>query len=138
MEGNVVTFSCMAVVGDKKGHIGLGFGKAKETLPARAKAVRKAKLDLQKITLGYESQEEGKHEPHTVPFVVEGKCGSVKIKFIPAPRGTGLVTGDQCKKILKLAGIKDVYSKSSGNVRTTFNLARACMAALNKTNLMEI
>ncbi len=137
MEGNVVTFSCMAVVGDKKGHIGIGYGKAKETLPAREKALRNAKLNIIKVTLGYENPEEkmSGNEPHTTPFVVEGKCGSVRIKLIPAPRGTGLVIGDECKKILRLAGIKDIYVITKGQTRTTFNVAKACINALNKTNL---
>ncbi|MDO8563735.1 MAG: 30S ribosomal protein S5 [Nanoarchaeota archaeon] len=138
MEGNVVTFSAMAVVGDKKGHVGVGYGRSKETLPARAKAVRQAKLGLIKINRGFESIEHSGNEPHTVPFIVEGKCGSVRIKLIPAPRGTGLVVGDQVKKILKLAGIHDVYGVTTGQTRTTFNVAKACMDALTKTNQMEL
>jgi len=137
-EGNVVTFSSMAVVGDKKGHVGVGYGRAKETLPARAKAIRQAKLSLIKIKRGFESQEEKGNEPHTVPFVVEGKCGSVRMKLIPAPRGTGLVVGDQAKKILRLAGIHDVYGVTTGQTRTTFNVAKACIDALKKTNMMEL
>ena len=138
-EGNVLTFSSMVVVGDKKGHIGVGFGKSKETLPAREKALRKAKLSVIKITRGFEAVEDGSHEPHTVPFKVEGKCGSTKITLLPAPRGTGLVIGDECKKVLRLAGIKDVYSKTKGHPRTTFNFVKACISALQKTNLnMEV
>lgn len=138
MEGNVVTFSCLAVVGDRKGHVGIGFGKAKETLPSRSKALRKARLNLIKITRGFESPEPPGSEPHTVPFVVEGKCGSVRVKLIPAPRGTGLVIGDQGKKILKLVGISDVYSLSSGQTRTTMNVAHAIIDALTKTNKMKL
>lgn len=134
MEGNVVTFSAMAVAGDKKGHVGIGYGKAKETLPARAKAFRKARLNLMRITRGFESQEDGTTEPHTVPFVVEGKCGSVRLKLLPAARGTGLVVGNELKKILRLAGIKDVYGVMRGQTRTTFNVAKACIDALKKTN----
>lgn len=137
MEGNVPTFSCMAVVGDKKGHVGLGYGKAKETLPAREKAIRNAKLNVIKITLGNETPGDG-GEHHTVPFMVNGKCGSVRMKLIPAPRGTGLVVGDESKKILRLAGIKDVYGVTEGQTRTTFNVAKACIDALNKTNLMKL
>ena len=136
-EGNVLTFSSMAVVGDRNGHIGVGYGKSKETLPAREKALRQAKLNLIKITRGFETPEGSKDDPHTVPFKVQGKCGSIRITFLPAPRGTGLVTGDECKKILRLAGIKDIYSRTSGHVRTTFNLAKACIDALSKTNAME-
>jgi len=134
MEGNVVTFSCMAVIGDKKGHVGLGYGKAKETLPSRTKALRNAKLNIIKITRGYETPEAPGSAPHTIPFAVEGKCGSIRIKLIPAPRGTGLVIGDECKKILRLAGIEDVYAVTKGQTRTTFNVAKACIDALKKTN----
>lgn len=134
MEGNVVTFACTAVVGDMKGHVGIGYGKAKETLPSRDKSIRMAKLNVIKITRGFETPEPGSNDPHTVPFVVEGKCGSVRIKLIPAPRGTGLVIGNECKKILKLAGIKDVYSRATGQTRTTINMGKACVDALSKTN----
>ena len=72
---------------------------------------------------------------HTVPFEVEGKCGSVKVKLIPAPQGTGLAVANELKKILKIAGIKDVLSRTSGRQRTTFNLIKACIAALKKTNV---
>ena len=132
-EGNILSFSCMAVVGDRAGHIGVGFGRAKETLPSRAKAIRNAKLNLIKIKRGFETPEEKGNKPHTVPFRVEGKAGSIRIKLIPAPRGTGLVVGDECKKILKLAGIEDVYSLTKGHTKTTFNLAKACLNALSKT-----
>lgn len=132
-EGNVPTFSSMVIVGNSEGYVGLGYGKAKETLPAREKAIRKAKLSLIKIKRGCSSFDCSCNELHTVPFFVEGKCGSIKIRFYPAPQGTGLVTGDECKKILRLAGIKDVYSKSFGKKRTTINLAKACMDALRKT-----
>lgn len=134
MEGNVPSFSCGVVVGDRAGHVGLGFGKAKETLPAREKAVRKAKLNIIKVSRGCGSFDCLCSEKHTVPFVVEGKCGSSVVRLYPAPQGTGLVIGDECKKILKLAGIKDVYSKTFGQTRTTINLGKACIEALKKTN----
>lgn len=137
MEGNVLTFSTMVVIGDKNGRIGLGYGKAKETLPAREKATRQAKLNIVRIQRGFEDPADPlKEDPHTVPFKLEGKCGSVKITLIPAPRGTGLAVADECKKILRLAGIKDVYSRTYGNTRTTFNLAKACINALIKTDQM--
>jgi small subunit ribosomal protein S5 len=136
MEGNIPSFSCGVIVGDKDGHVGLGFGKAKETLPAREKAIRKAKLNIMKVTRGCGSFDCLCEEKHTVPFKVEGKCGSAVVILYPAPQGTGLVIGDECKKILKLAGIKDVYSSSDGQVRTTLNIAKACIDALKKTNKM--
>jgi small subunit ribosomal protein S5 len=137
MEGNVVTFSSMAVVGDEKGHVGVGLGRAKETLPAREKAIRNAKLGVIKVVRGFETRESSTNDPHTIPFAVEGKCGSVRIKLLPAPRGTGLVIGDEGKKILKMAGIRDVYAIAKGQTRTTFNLAKAIIDALNKTNKMK-
>ncbi len=140
MEGNVVTFSSLAVVGDRKGHVGIGMGRAKETLPSRSKAMRQAKLSIIKVQRGFESPEEKKAgiDPHTIPYIVEGKCGSIRIKLIPAPRGTGLVVGDECKKILRLAGIADVYAVTRGQTRTTFNVARACIDALKKTTTMQL
>lgn len=132
-EGNVPTFSCMVVAGNEEGYVGIGYGRAKETLPARAKALRLAKLNIMKIKRGCASFDCICGEEHTVPFIVEGKCGSCVVKLIPAPQGTGLVIGDECKKILRVAGIKDVYSKTSGSKRTTINLAMACMNALAKT-----
>ena len=65
-EGNIITFSAMAIVGDKKGHVGIGFGRAKETLPAREKAVRNAKLEIIKVNLGFESPEYEKDKSITV------------------------------------------------------------------------
>ncbi|HRZ85746.1 MAG TPA: 30S ribosomal protein S5 [Candidatus Paceibacterota bacterium] len=131
-EGSVVTFSALVVVGDKNGHVGIGIGKAKETLPAREKALRKAKLNIIHIKRGSGSFEGSSEELHSIPFKVNGKCGSCNITLIPAPQGTGLVIGDEGKKILKLAGIKDVYSNSRGQTRTTLNYAEAIMRALKQ------
>jgi small subunit ribosomal protein S5 len=136
-EGNVPTFSAMAIVGDENGHIGYGYGNSMETLPARDKALRKAKLNIIKVQRGCASFDCDCKELHTVPFKVTGKSGSVRITLIPAPQGTGLVVASELKKVLKLAGIKDVYSKTSGKVRTTFNAIKACFDALEKTNSAE-
>ena len=133
-EGNVPTFSTLAVVGDGHGHIGVGEGKSKETLPARDKAIRKAKLNIMKITRACSAFDCSCSELHSIPFKVTGKQGSVSVTLIPAPQGTGLVVGDELKKILKLAGIKDVYSRTSGKKRTTFNMIKACIKALEETN----
>jgi small subunit ribosomal protein S5 len=136
-EGNVPTFSAMAIVGDENGHVGYGYGNSMETLPARDKALRKAKLNIIKVTRGCSGFDCDCSELHSVPFKVTGKAGSVRITLIPAPQGTGLVVASELKKVLKLAGIKDVYSKSFGKVRTTFNSIKACFDALEKTNSME-
>ncbi|MEX0919980.1 MAG: 30S ribosomal protein S5 [Candidatus Pacearchaeota archaeon] len=134
-EGNVPTFSTMAVVGDENGHVGIGSGEASETLPARDKAIRKAKLNIIKVKRDCSDFDCTCGEPHTVPFKVEGKEGSCRVVLIPAAQGTGLVAGGELKKILKFAGIKDIYSKSFGTRKTTFNFVKACFNALKKTNL---
>ena len=133
-EGNIPTFSTLAVVGDENGHVGIGSGKSKETLPARDKAIKKAKLNIMKVKRACAGFDCACSELHSVPFKVTGKSGSVKITLIPAPQGTGLVVANELKKILKLAGIKDVYSRTDGKKRTTFNLIKACINALEKTN----
>lgn len=136
-QANVPSFSTMAVVGDENGHIGVGEGKAKETLPARDKAIRKAKLNIMKIKRACSAFDCDCSELHSIPFKVDGKSGSVKVTLIPAPQGTGLVAGNELKKVLKLAGIKDVYSRTTGKKRTTFNLIKACIDALKKTNVED-
>lgn len=133
-EGNVPTFACMVIAGDKEGHIGVGYGRAKETLPAKQKAIRKAKLNLVKIRRGCGSFECTCGEQHSIPFKVEGKVGSVRVSLMPAPRGTGLVADKECQKLLKLAGIRDIYTRSFGQTRTKINMIKAYAKALNKLN----
>ena len=134
-EGNVATFATLAVIGDNNGHVGIGRGRAKETLPARDKAIRQAKLGIIRIKRGCASFDCSCNELHSIPFKVEGKSGSVRVTLIPAPQGTGLVAAGEMKRILKLAGIKDIYTRTFGTVGTTTNLARATMDALGKTNV---
>ena len=136
-EGNVPTFSALAIIGDENGHVGIGVGKSMETLPARDKAIRRAKLNIMKVTRSCAGFDCACSELHSIPFNVSGKTGSVKVVLIPAPQGTGLVVGSELKKVLSLAGIKDVYSKTFGKKRTTFNLIKACIKALEETNRME-
>jgi len=137
-EGNVPTFSAVAVVGDGNGHVGIGSGRAKETLPAREKALRKAKINIIKVRRTCGAFDCSCSENHTIPFEVRGKMGSVRVILTPAPQGTGLVAGSELKKVLKLVGIKDIYSRTFGQKRTSFNLVKACMEALKKTNKKAI
>ncbi len=137
-EGTTLTFSVMAVVGDGKGHVGIGYGTAAETLPAKEKAIRKAKLSMISIPRGCGSYDCSCNEKHSIPMTTSGKCSSVKLKLIPAPQGTGLVVNNELKKILRIVGITDIYSQGSGKKRTTFNTAKACMDALSKLNEMEL
>jgi len=133
-EGNVLKFAAMAIVGDGNGHVGVGVGTSNETLPARDKALRKAKLNIFRITRDCSAFDCACSEKHSVPFKIKGKSGSVVVNLIPAPQGTGLVVANELKKVLKLSGIQDVYSKTFGKTQTTFNLIKACVKALKETN----
>jgi len=135
-EGNNPSFACFAVVGNEDGYVGGGFGKSKDTVPAREKATRNAKLNVFKIRRGCGSWECGCKTPHSIPFEVSGKCGSVCIRLIPAPKGKGLCIEPECAKILKLAGIRDVWSKTFGQTKVKTNLVKACMDALKQ--LMKV
>jgi small subunit ribosomal protein S5 len=138
MEGNKPKFSTIAVVGDKNGHIGLGLGKAKETVPAREKAVRKAKLNVFKIRRGCGSWQCGCGTPHSIPFTVTGKCGSVEITLMPAPKGKGLICQKDIAKILSLAGIKDIWTKTRGQTKNRVNFTYACEDAIKKLAHLKI
>jgi len=136
-EGNKPKFSAAMIVGNRNGYVGLGFGKSKETVPAREKALRKAKLNLIAIKRRCGSWECGCNKPHSIPFKISGKNGSVLMHLMPAPRGTGLVIEKECKKILEFAGIKDVYSKTFGHTKTKQNLIVACFNALKELNKIK-
>jgi len=131
-EGNKPKFTTMAVVGDRNGHVGIGLGSAKETMPAREKALRKAKLNLFKIRRGTGSWADASSEPHSIPFAVEGKAGSVIVKLLPAPKGKGLVVEKEGAKVLELAGIRNVWSKSFGQTKNKVNFIKALENALRK------
>ncbi len=136
MEGNKPSFSCYAIVGNGDGYLGGGMGKSKDTVPAREKAVRTAKRNIFKIRRGCGSWECGCKTPHSIPFKVTGKCGSVRIELMPAPKGKGLVVEKECAKILRLAGIKDVWSVTRGQTGQKHNLVTACLNALKQ--LMQV
>jgi small subunit ribosomal protein S5 len=137
-DGNRPVFTVMAVVGNKDGYVGIGLGRAKETVPAREKAIRNAKLNIIQIARGNGSWESEVSEPNSIPFEVRGKSGSVEVRFMPAPPGTGLVIENELKKIFKLAGIQDVWSKSKGQTRQKINLVNATMQALGQTTELKI
>jgi small subunit ribosomal protein S5 len=137
-EGNKPKFATMIIVGNKNGYIGIGKGKSKETMPAREKATRQAKLNIQKIVRGCGSWECGCAGNHTIPFKVSGKCGSAEITLMPASRGAGLCVEKQCKKLLEFSGIKDVYSKTKGQTKSKINLMIACFNALKQLSSTKI
>ena len=129
-EGNKPSFAALVVIGNKNGYVGLGYGKARETLPAREKAVRKAKLNMIKVRRGCGSWECGCGGNHSIPCKIIAKCGSVVVELLPAPKGTGLAMEKEAAKILALAGIKDVYSRTYGQTRTKLNHLKSVFEAL--------
>ena len=137
-EGNKIQFMTCAVVGNRNGYVGVATGKSKETVPARDKAKRKARLNLIKVRRGSGSWESQAEDAHSIPFAVEGKCGSVRLQLMPAPRGKGLCIEKECAKILELAGIKDIWSKTKGQTKTKLNMISALMDALSKLSEMKI
>jgi len=137
-EGNKPKFATFAIIGNKNGYVGCGHGKAKETVPAREKATRLAKLNIMKIRRGCGSWQCHCSTPHSIPFRVDGKCGTYRIRLMPAPKGTGLCIEQECAKILKIAGIKDVWAKSIGQTKSKINMVKACIEALKKLNQTKI
>jgi len=131
-------FRAVVAVGNEDGYVGVGVGKAKQVRQAIEKAVREAKLNLIPVRRGCGSWKCSCDEPHSVPFVVRGKAGSVEVTLIPAPKGVGLVAGDVAKVVLRLAGIKDVWTQTRGETRTTLNFAMAVYNALRNTYYFKI
>ncbi len=137
-EGNRQSFATFAVAGDGNGHVGVGYGKSKETVPAREKSFRQAKLNMMMIRRGTGSWEDQSVEPHSIPFAVEGKCGSYKIILMPAPKGKGLICDKEVAKILKAAGIQNIWSKSFGQTKNKINVIKATMQALRKLSQVSV
>lgn len=129
--GQRTRFKCYIAVGDGAGHIGLGVKCAREVATAIRGGIINAKMNLVPVRRGYWGLNAG--QPHTVPCKVSGKCGSVRVRLIPAPRGSGIVASVVPKKLLNMAGIEDVYSSTTGHSRTRGNLAMAVFHALSKT-----
>lgn len=131
-EGSRLSYTVMVVVGNGDGYVGLGRAKSQEREMARIKAIRNAKMNIIKIVRGCGSWECACGEPHSIPFKIEGKCGSVRVIFLPAPKGVGLAVNDIAKVFFKLAGIRDVWGKSFGDTDTRVNLANAIFNTLKK------
>jgi len=129
--GQRTRFKAVVAVGDCDGHVGLGTKVAKEVQNAMKGAVIAAKLSLVPVRRGYWGNKIG--AIHTVPTKVTGKCGSVRLRLMPAPRGTGVVGAPTTKKLLQFAGIHDCFSQSRGNTDTMENFLRATFDALYKT-----
>lgn len=129
--GQTNRFVCYVLVGDTNGHIGLGSKCAKEVATAIRGGIIAAKINLIPVRRGFWGNRIGL--PHTVPMKVHGKCGSVRARLIPAPRGSGIVGSPVMKKMMAFAGISDCFTCSCGHTRTTANFAKATFEALKAT-----
>jgi small subunit ribosomal protein S5 len=136
--GRRIRFRIVGVVGNRDGLVGVGVTSAREIGPAIRKAMNAARLNIIEIARGCGSWECGCDRPHSVPFEVNGKSGSVSVTIKPAPRGLGLAAAKVPKIILRLAGIKDAWTTSKGETKTTLNFAMAIFNTLKQTTGMML
>jgi small subunit ribosomal protein S5 len=120
-------FSATVVVGDRKGKVGLGMGKANEVPDAIKKAIQAANKNMIKVHLT---------DNRTIAHEVIGTRGAAKVMLKPAAAGTGVIAGGAVRAVLELAGIRDILSKSLGS-RTKNNMANATMDALKQLKTPE-
>ncbi len=122
--GRHLTFSAMVVVGDGKGRVGVGLGKA----PAIPDAVRKG------VTIAQKSLVEIQLHGTTIPHVVRSKYGAAEVLVKPAPSGTGIIAGASVRAVIELAGVKDVVTKSLRS-QNPINVVKATLEALKALEL---
>ncbi|HJM29655.1 MAG: 30S ribosomal protein S5 [Candidatus Thalassarchaeaceae archaeon] len=138
--GRRVRFNVLCVVGNSDGYVGLAICKGKEVASTIRKAIDKAKLNLIPVMRGDGSWESSGGSGTSVPLKITGRSGSTRVTLMPAPAGKGLVIGDYGRRVLTLAGITDVWSRSAGQTRTTINYAKAtynALVELNKTRIID-
>src|SRR6476469_419910 len=131
--GEMTRFNALVAVGNEAGWFGIGKGKASQMRIAIDKATNAAYLNVIPVKLGCGSWECRCTQFHSVPFKVRGRGGSVTIELIPGPRGLGLVAGENIKNLLKLAGLKDTWTKSFGSTSTMSSTSKAIFNALRST-----
>lgn len=125
--GNRINFSVLVVVGDKKGRVGVGLGKAPDVSLAVAKAVLYAKKHLITVPL----------KGTTIPHDVRVKRGAAKVMLKPAPAGSGVIAGGAVRAVVEAAGIRDISSKVLGTQNQASNVY-ACLEALSKLKKIEV
>jgi len=129
--GQRTRFKAFVIIGDSDGHVGLGVKCSKEVATAIRGAIILAKLSVIPVRRGYWGNMIG--DPHTVPMKVSGKCGSVTVRLVPAPRGAGIVAARVPKKVLQFAGVHDVYTQTKGRSKTMGNFVKATFFAIRGT-----
>lgn len=134
--GKRTQFRIIVVIGDRNGHVGLGVGKCEEIKPALEFAIRDAKKNIISVLGGCGSWECKCQLKHSLPQKTIGKEGSTIVTLKPAPRGLGLAASDIIKKVLAMAGVKDVWSSSSGG-RNVYNRAMATINCLDNINRLK-
>src|SRR5246500_406042 len=117
--GKNLSFSALVVVGDSHGHAGFGMGKAREVPMAIKKGIEQAKKNLIKLNM----------KGTTIPHQVLGRYGSAQVLLKPAPDGTGVIAGGPVRKVMQVAGITNVLTKSIGT-SNPHNVIKATFAAL--------
>lgn len=130
-------YRATAVVGDGKGHVGVGSGKDIEVKAAIESAILDAKSNVIPIIMGCGSWQCLCGTKHSLPIKVTGRCGSVEVILKPAPRGLGIVASPPVKKMLELAGVKDAWEFSRGRTRAKYNTVLAVYRALGSINEMK-
>lgn len=125
--GRHFRFSATMAVGDGKGLVGIGTGKANEVPEAIKKGIQAANKNLHKVAV---------IDNRTIPHDAIGTCGRAKVLIKPAKEGTGVIAGGAVRVILELAGIKDIVSKSLGS-NTKVNMAKATLEALKSVRTAE-